>query len=106
MRIIGLDLGEKRIGVAAADDRTQVAVPVTTISAGSDAVAAITKLVEEQQADEVVVGLPLSMTGAIGPQARLTIEVVGRAPEGARDAIAAAIVLQAYLDAHRRSACA
>jgi len=141
MRIIGLDLGEKRIGVAAADDRTQVAVPVTTISAGSDAVAAITKLVKEQQADEVVVGLPLSMTGAIGPQARLTIEVVealrqrltmpvhtmderlssaqadrslqaagrsrrGRAPEGARDAIAAAIVLQAYLDAHRRSACA
>jgi len=141
MRTIGLDLGEKRIGVAAAHDRTQVAVPVTTLDAGGDAVAAITKLVEEQKADEVVVGLPLSMTGAMGRQARLTMEVVEelrqrlqvpvhtmderltsaqadrstrpagrgqrkRPPKGARDAIAAAIILQAYLDGRRRAVSA
>ncbi len=137
MRILGLDLGEKRIGVAAADDRTQVAVPISTVEAGGDAVAAITKLVEEQQADEVVVGLPLSMSGAMGRQAQLVMEVVEalrqqlkvpvdtvderltsaqadrsvrpagrgarkRPPKGARDAIAAAIILQAYLDGRRR----
>jgi len=133
MRIIGLDLGEKRIGVAAADDRTQVAVPVTTIDADGDPIAAIARLVEEQNADELVIGMPLSMTGAIGPQAQLTMEVVevlrkrmtlpvhtwderlttaqasrstprrGRAAEkkGARDAIAAAILLQAFLDSRR-----
>ena len=134
MRIIGLDLGEKRIGVAAADDRTQVAVPVTTIEADGDPVAAITSLVHEQNADELVVGLPLSMTGVMGPQALLTMEVVealrertalpvhtwderlttaqasrstprrGRAAaKGARDAIAAAILLQAFLDSRRTS---
>ena len=54
MRIIGIDLGEKRIGVAAADDRTQVAVPVTTIDADGDPVAAIANLVQEQNADELV----------------------------------------------------
>lgn len=137
MRIIGLDLGEKRIGVAAADDRTQVAVPVTTIEAGGDAVAAIAKLVKEQQADEIVIGLPLSMTGAMGRQAERAMAVVealrerlavpvrtwderlttvqasrvasaggGRRrrserPIGIKDSIAAAIVLQAYLDSRR-----
>jgi len=135
VRIIGLDLGEKRIGVAAADDRAPVAVPVATVEADGDAVAAVSRLVEEQQADEVVVGLPLSMSGAMGPQARQTMDVVealrerlgvpvqtwderlttvqasrspgtsrrgGREPKGARDAIAAAIMLQAYLDNRRR----
>jgi putative Holliday junction resolvase len=134
MRIIGLDLGEKRIGVAAADDRTQVAVPVTTIDANDDPVAAIAKLIQEQSADELVIGMPLSMSGAMGPQAQLTVEVVdalrqrtalpvhtwderlttaqasrsaprrrrSRAEKGARDAIAAAILLQAFLD-NRRS---
>ena len=136
MRIIGLDLGEKRIGVAAADDRTQVAVPVSTIEADGDAVGAVSRLVEEQQADEVVIGMPLSMTGAMGPQAQQAMNVVealrerlevpvytwderlttvqasrslgasrrGRREKqkGARDAIAAAILLQAYLDSRRR----
>lgn len=134
MRIIGLDLGEIRIGVAAADDRTRVAVPVATVHADGDPLAAILKLVQEQNADELVVGLPLSMTGAMGPQARSAMEVVealrertalpvhtwderlttaqasrsaprrgrGRTVEkGARDAIAAAILLQAFLDSRR-----
>jgi putative Holliday junction resolvase len=132
MRIIGLDLGEKRIGVAVADDRTQVAVPVTTIDANGDPIAAIANLVHEQSADELVVGMPLSLTGAMGPQAHLTMGVVealrerltlpihtwderlttaqashsaprrGRGAEkGARDAIAAAILLQAFLDSRR-----
>ena len=137
MRIIGLDLGEKRIGVAAADDRTQVAVPIIALSAGDDPVAAISRLLEQQGADEVVIGLPLSMTGAVGPQARQTLHVVeelgrrlaipvhtwderlttvqasrsqpsrhrrGRRSEGdkgRRDAIAAAIMLQAFLDSRR-----
>jgi putative Holliday junction resolvase len=134
MRIIGLDLGERRIGVAAADDRTLVAVPLTTIQATGDPIAAIAKLAEEQNADELVVGLPLTMTGAMGPQAQLTMQVVealqrrvalpvhtwderlttaqaGRstsksrtsrkAPAGNRDAIAATILLQAFIDARR-----
>lgn len=138
MRIIGIDLGERRIGVAAADDRTGVAVPVTTVDASSDAAIAIARVAEEQGADEVVIGLPLSMTGVIGPQGERTMEVVedlrqrlgipvhtwderlttvqagrslGRSGSsrrkreerrGARDALAAAILLQAFLD-NRRS---
>ncbi len=76
MRIVGLDLGAKRIGVAAADDRTQVAVPITVLAAGHDQLAAISRLLDEQGADEVVIGLPLSMTGAVGPQAEQALQVV------------------------------
>src|SRR2546428_12096281 len=75
MRIVGLDLGAKRIGVAAADDRTQVAVPITVLAAGHDQLAAISRLLDEQGADEVVIGLPLSMTGAVGPQAEQALQV-------------------------------
>ncbi len=69
-RIIGIDPGEKRIGVAAADLRTRVAVPVTTIDAGADPVEAVARLAEEQDAQAIVVGLALSLSGALGPQAQ------------------------------------
>src|SRR3989442_14874554 len=83
MRIVGLDLGAKRIGVAAADDRTQVAVPIIVLAAGHDQLAAISRLLDEKGADEVVIGLPLSMTRGVGPQAEQALQVVGelrRAP--------------------------
>ena len=69
-RILAIDPGEKRIGVAAADLRTRVAIPVTTIDAGADPVEAVTRLAREQDAQELVVGLALSLSGALGPQAQ------------------------------------
>ena len=73
-RILGLDLGEKRIGVAVADDRG-IAMPLTTLrraaSPEADA-AAIARLLAEQAATEVIVGLPLEASGAHGTQARIT----------------------------------
>ena len=73
-RILGLDLGEKRIGVAVADDRG-IAMPLTTLrraaSPEADA-AAIARLLAEQAATEVIVGLPLEASGADGTQARIT----------------------------------
>lgn len=130
MRIIGIDLGDRRIGVAAADDRTNVAIPVDTVDAGKDQVEAVARLVADQQAGEVVIGLPLSMSGAIGPQAEKVLEVVEALREklavpvhtwderlttvqagrsgakrgggpASRDAAAAAVLLQAFLDSRR-----
>ncbi len=129
-------MGEKRIGVAIADDRTPIAVPSRTIEAGADPVESVARLVEEEGAGVVVVGLPLSLSGAVGPQGqevmsqaaqlevrlsipvhlwdeRLTTTEAARSqlrrpgtsrskPHGpGRDAHAAAIMLQAYLDSRR-----
>jgi putative Holliday junction resolvase len=73
-RILGLDLGEKRIGVAVADS-DGLATPLTTLRRAAtheqDA-AAIARLQIEQGATEIVVGLPLEAAGQEGAQARIT----------------------------------
>ena len=73
-RILGIDLGERRIGVAVADV-DGAAVPLTTLRRARDAAAdavAIARLAAEQGATELVVGLPLEASGIDGPQARVT----------------------------------
>jgi putative Holliday junction resolvase len=68
--VIGLDLGDARIGVAVSDDDRRMAVPLGTIHTGAPAdLKAVAALVEEQAATLVVVGLPLSMSGESGPAA-------------------------------------
>lgn len=73
MRVLALDLGSKRIGVAVSDLTGTVASPLTVIPrSGSrrhdhERVAA---LVSEEEAELVVVGLPLSLSGQEGPAAK------------------------------------
>ena len=75
MRAVGLDLGSVRIGVAVSDSEGRVAVPSTTLRRGRSWAGdheQVARLVAEQEADIVVVGLPLSMDGTEGPAARRT----------------------------------
>ena len=71
-RVIGLDLGSRRIGVAVTDRDQRVATPVTTIARGTDPGAdhrAIAEVVAEYEAVGVVVGLPISLSGRPGSAA-------------------------------------
>ena len=74
-RLLGIDLGERRIGLALADRDGSAARPLATIRRArrldGDA-AALARVIAEQGVDEIVVGLPLEASGADGPQARLT----------------------------------
>lgn len=73
-RLLGIDLGERRIGVAVAD-RDGRARPLTTIRRAADPAAdalALARIVAEHGATEVIVGLPLDMSGDEGPQAAAT----------------------------------
>lgn len=127
MRMIGIDFGERHIGLATADDRVPIAVPLATVDAAGDPVTRIEEAVREQGAQAVIFGLPLSLSGAEGPQAQRVREIAAalaarvdipiefqderltsaqaeraKGPKGARrDAIAASILLQAYLDQRR-----
>lgn len=75
MTILGLDVGERRIGVAVAERDGYGARPLVTLrrsgTATADAAALVT-LIEQQQATEIIVGLPLDASGANGKQADLT----------------------------------
>jgi len=74
-RVLGVDLGERRIGLAVADGDGGRAIPVATIRRArtpqADA-AALLEVVRERDVGELVVGLPLDVSGDEGPQARLT----------------------------------
>jgi putative Holliday junction resolvase len=69
---MALDLGERRIGVALSDRRRILASPLTVVQRSGDRAREheeIRRLVEEAGATTVVVGLPLSLSGAAGPAA-------------------------------------
>jgi putative Holliday junction resolvase len=68
-RVVGVDLGEKRIGLAWADTDLCLAVPACTIelSAGVDAVASVLEACREIGATRVVLGKPTNMDGSEGP---------------------------------------
>ncbi len=77
-RILALDVGEVRTGVAVSDPLGILASPLTTIqvkSMGDDA-AAIARIAKEQEAIRIVVGLPLNKEGGIGSQAEKVLAFV------------------------------
>ena len=71
MRTIGLDVGDKRIGVALSDPEGILASPFTVINRQDDSIdiEAITEIVKRKQVGRIVVGLPRSMDGSLGRQA-------------------------------------
>ncbi|MBC6479157.1 MAG: Holliday junction resolvase RuvX [Hormoscilla sp. GM7CHS1pb] len=70
---LGLDIGKRRIGVAGCDGTGLIATGLTTISRTSQKqlVADLLELVTERQVQVLVVGLPYTMNGSLGYQARL-----------------------------------
>ena len=70
-RTLGLDVGDKRIGVALSDPQGILASPLTIISCRNEAadIEAITGIISQYQVVRVIVGLPRSLNGSIGKQA-------------------------------------
>ena len=134
-RVLALDFGTRRVGVAVSDPLGISAQPHSILD-GTDAglMAAIASLAAESGAGRVVVGLPVSLDGSEGPAAaaarhfaadvaaatglpvqllderfttvtaeRVLVEagLSGRRRRGVRDRVAAAVLLQSYLDGER-----
>ncbi|HEY8479741.1 MAG TPA: Holliday junction resolvase RuvX [Spirillospora sp.] len=132
---LGVDVGSVRIGVARCDPGGVLASPLETVNSGKGDIDRLVELVAENEAIEVVVGLPTSLSGREGPAARqarafaarladrlppgtvrlhderlttVTAEnglrakgVRGKARRKVVDKTAAAVLLQAALDAER-----
>ena len=136
MRVLGLDVGQKRIGVVLSDHEGILASPLTIIDAADieHAINNISDLCDQYQVDRIVVGMPKSMDGTLGKQAEVVQQFIDRIADVVkitidtwderlssieadramisagtkkdkkkklRDAIAAAIILQGYLDRKR-----
>jgi putative holliday junction resolvase len=66
---LGIDPGDARIGVARSDPSGFLATPVETVRRGKGDLARLARILEEEGAVEVVVGLPRSLSGGEGPAA-------------------------------------
>jgi putative Holliday junction resolvase len=133
-RVLGVDLGARRVGIAVCDTDRRLATPATTLHRGGgrqEEHRLLRELVEEYEAVGVVVGQPLSLTGEQGPAARAagaevvelrrdlgvpvetvderltTVSATAALRRGGRtarqqrqvvDQVAAAVLLQAWLD--------
>jgi putative Holliday junction resolvase len=89
MRVIGLDVGQKTVGVAVSDELGLAAHPVTTIARRGNAadVEAIAALVAERGAVAVVVGMPFELSGELGPRARRVRALVEAVRQRLGDAV-------------------
>lgn len=76
MRILGLDVGDRRIGVAVCDPLGYTAQGITTITRkGNDAVIGqIVAYCNEYKVEKIVVGLPKNMNNTLGPQSEKVME--------------------------------
>ena len=137
MRFMGLDVGDKRIGVALSDDGAAIATPIETIhrSGNRKDVTKLLELARDRDVSGIVVGIPYLADGSEGRQAEkirgfiAAVEAQTELPiatwderytsadaedllreaavssrrrrKGAVDRIAAALILQGYLDARR-----
>ncbi len=91
MRSLGLDIGDRKTGVAISDPDGLLATPLTVIEHGSqeDVIADIIKLVEQYKVECIVVGLPYSLDGHLTQQAmkvkdfteKLQSIIASRSPE-------------------------
>lgn len=73
VRVLGVDLGTKRVGVAVGDTEVRVATPVSVLERTRDIAAdrrSLAGLVREWEAEKVIVGLPRSLDGSEGPAAQ------------------------------------
>jgi putative Holliday junction resolvase len=74
MKVMALDFGSARTGVAVSDPTGLISRPLCVVqrAAGEEGLAELAKLVSEQEPEQVIVGLPLTLRGERGEQARAT----------------------------------
>jgi putative Holliday junction resolvase len=75
-RILALDVGEKTVGLATCDPLGIAITPRETLRRDGSEMDRITEMVRVEEIDEIVVGLPISLDGTLGPAARKMLEFV------------------------------
>lgn len=78
MRILGIDFGEKRIGLAISDPLGFTAQGLETLlnQGKGHVLEALSKICKDHEVGEVVIGLPINMNGSLGPKAKEVMELV------------------------------
>ncbi|MCL5408973.1 MAG: Holliday junction resolvase RuvX [Candidatus Omnitrophica bacterium] len=81
MKIIGLDLGEKRIGTALADEDGIIASAFEVIECNGKEIERIIEIVNQHEVSRIVYGMPLKMDGSLSPQGEKIIAIIEKLKE-------------------------
>lgn len=83
MRILAVDPGSKRVGLALSDPSGTIAQPLATVPAEPQDTLPkrLTEIAREKEAERIVVGLPRRMDGSYGPEAKSARELASRLRE-------------------------
>ena len=75
-RLIGLDLGKKRIGVSICDHKRNIATPIKTIEYidQKNFIAELKEIIDQEKIKAIVVGNPLNMDGSKGPSSQSALD--------------------------------
>lgn len=78
MRILGLDVGSKTIGVAVSDELSLIARGVTTLKRKGlrQDIKQLLTVIEEHGVEKIIVGLPKNMNGSLGPSAKMVLSLI------------------------------
>ena len=125
MRLLGIDIGDKRIGLAVSDKEENIAVPLMVLENDPGINQKLESLIIEYNIGKIIVGLPYTLKGEIGEQAKKVISFVeadlaglsvgidyederftsripiikkGKDKKKYIDNISASLILQSYLD--------
>lgn len=80
-RILGIDYGEKRVGLALTDLLQMIASPFKTIPNNSSLLSSLKNIIDEHEVEKVVVGMPIGMKGQETHQTQIVKEFVNRLEE-------------------------
>jgi putative Holliday junction resolvase len=80
MRILGLDVGTHRIGVAVSDESATIAQPLISLETNPQKafMGSLSKLISEHEIDKIVVGLPLTLSGGNRNDSTIRAEKLGQ----------------------------
>ena len=74
MKYLSIDYGNKRTGLAICDSAETIASPLTVIQGQNELIKKISEIVEKEEIEAIVLGLPLNMDGTEGDQAKIVLK--------------------------------
>lgn len=76
MKILGIDIGEKRIGIAISDRDERLSVPFSVIENDRNFISGLEKIISEHCIKRIIIGMPYTLKGTIGEQGLKVIDFV------------------------------
>ena len=77
-KLLGIDYGERKIGLALADLETKIATPYKILTNSKDILAKISQICQREEIDKIIIGMPLSLKGTMSKQYKSVVNFINK----------------------------